>query len=212
MTTYLAPYTLTEEIANAVSHGIGALLSAAGMALLLYMAAIDNDYSRLFSYLVYGICLICLFLSSTLYHALINEKAKRILKLFDHCAIYLLIAGTYTPLLSVNLKGQLGYSLLVAIWLFALVGILFKIKYGAKYKVISLATYLGMGFIALFFINYIYAALAFGGFLLLCLGGLFYSSGVIFYVNKKIPFNHAIWHLFVLFGAACHFFMIMFYV
>jgi len=212
MSNQIAQYSIAEEIANAVSHGIGAMLSAAGMALLLFMAAMDNNYSKLFSYLVYGICLISLFLASTLYHALVHEKAKSLFKLLDHCAIYLLIAGTYTPLLSINLKGSLGYTLLIAIWVLAAIGILFKVRYGSKYKVISLTTYLGMGFIALFFINHIYAALEFGGFILLCLGGLFYSSGVIFYVNKNIPFNHAIWHLFVLLGAACHYFMIMFYV
>jgi len=205
-------YSVPEEIANAVSHGIGAMLSAAGLALLVYMAALDNDPNRLFAYIIYGISLVSLFLASTLYHALTHEKAKSVFKLLDHCAIYLLIAGTYTPLLAVNLTGTLGYSLLATIWLCALVGIVFKVRYGSKYKLVSLGTYLGMGFIALMFIHKIYAALELGGFILLCLGGLFYSLGVIFYVNKRIPFNHAIWHLFVLFGAGCHYFMIMFFV
>jgi len=207
-----APYSINEEIANAVSHGLGALLSAAGLALLLYFAASEQDMVRLFSYLIYGICLVSLFLASTLYHAVQHIKFKAIFKLMDHCAIYLLIAGTYTPLLAVNVQGSLGYGVLGAIWLCAFVGIAFKLIFGAKYKLVSLGTYLGMGFIALFFIHKIYAALEFGGFLLLCLGGLFYSTGVIFYVWRNLPFNHAIWHLFVLAGAGCHFFMIMFYV
>jgi len=212
MITNDAPYSTNEEIANAVSHGIGAMLSAAGLALLLYIAANELDYARLISYLIYGVCLISLFSASTLYHALTHVKAKSVFKLLDHCAIYLLIAGTYTPLLLVNLKGPLGYGLLIAIWLCAFVGIGFKLIYGSRYKVVSLATYLGMGFIALFFINRIYDAMEFGGFMLLCLGGLFYSFGVIFYVDRRIPFNHAIWHLFVLLGAASHFFMILFYI
>lgn len=205
-------YSVNEEIANSVSHGIGALLSVAGLTLLLVSAAEANNLTLLFSFLVYGISLMSLFLASTLYHAFHQPQVKMVFKLFDHCAIYLLIAGTYTPLMAVTLGGALGYSMLGVIWFLAALGIGFKIKFGSQYKIISLATYLGMGFISLFFITSLYQALEHAGFMLLAFGGLSYASGVYFYVNKKIPFNHAIWHLFVLGGAVCHFFMIYFYV
>lgn len=206
-----AQYSIQEEIANAISHGIGAILSVAGLTVLLFVAAIEGDTNKIISYSVYGISLTILFLASTLYHAIHHEKTKRLLKLFDHCAIYLLIAGTYTPLLAITLKGAFGYSMLALIWLFAFVGIAFKIKFGSKYKVISLASYLGMGFVCLAFIHTLFQTLSSTGFTLLVTGGLVYASGVFFYVQKKIVFNHAIWHLFVLGGAACHYFMILFH-
>lgn len=210
--TKLASYSVNEEIANSVSHGIGALLSVAGLTLLLVSASEIESLTLLFSVLVYGLSLTSLFLASTLYHAFHQPQIKTLFKLFDHCAIYLLIAGTYTPLMAVTLGGTLGFAMLGVIWFLALLGIGFKIKFGSQYKIISLGTYLGMGFISLFFINNLYEALEHNGFILLALGGLSYASGVYFYVNKKISFNHAIWHMFVLGGAICHFFMIYFYV
>jgi hemolysin III len=206
-----ASYSVNEEIANSVSHGIGALLSVAGLTLLLVSASEIENTALLFSYIVYGLSLMSLFLASTLYHAFSQPQIKKLFKLFDHCAIYLLIAGTYTPLMAVTLGGTLGFSMLAIIWALALLGIGFKMKFGSQYKIISLGTYLGMGFIALFFIPTLYDALSHNGFLFLAFGGLSYASGVYFYVNKKIPFNHAIWHLFVLGGAISHFFMIYFY-
>jgi len=207
-----APYSLSEELANAISHGLGALLSVAGLTLLVIFAAIDGDASRVASFSVYGATLVILFLASTLYHAIYHQKAKSILKVIDHCAIYLLIAGTYTPLMALSLQGTLGYTMLAIIWGLAAIGIIFKVVFGTKYKVISLITYLGMGFISLFIIQRLNAALPLGGMVLLATGGAVYASGVYFYVQKKIPFNHAIWHLFVLGGASCHFFMMLFYV
>lgn len=207
-----APYSLAEELANAISHGLGALLSVAGSTLLVIYAAIDGDASRIASFSVYGATLVVLFLASTLYHAIYHEKAKKVLKIVDHCAIYLLIAGTYTPLMALSLQGTLGYTMLAIIWGLAAIGIGFKVVFGTKYKMISLITYLGMGFISLFIIQRLNEALALGGMVLLATGGAVYASGVYFYVQKKIPFNHAIWHLFVLGGASCHFFMMVFYV
>ena len=203
-------YSLAEEIANAVSHGIGALLSVAGLTLLLVIAAFEQDATKIVSFAIYGTSLVLLFMASTLYHAIINEKAKAILKLVDHCAIYILIAGTYTPLMLITLQGTLGYSLLVLIWLLACAGVVFKLKFGHQYKITSLLTYLGMGFISLFVIKQLYQALPFTGLLLLACGGLLYSLGIIFYVQKKIPYNHAIWHLFVLAAAGCHFAMMLY--
>jgi len=221
-TKSISAYSLKEEIANAVSHGIGALLSIIALILLLVYVNENASLSplltaseyktRIISFTVYGSSLIVLFLASTLYHAVINEQLKTLFKLLDHCAIYLLIAGTYTPLLLITLQGILGYSLLVLIWFIAIAGIIFKVKLGHKYKKTSLATYLGMGFISFSIIGKLYQALPAEAMILFALGGLIYCLGVIFYVQKKIPFNHAIWHLFVLGGAASHFFMIWLYV
>jgi hemolysin III len=206
------PYSLTEEIANAVSHGIGALLSVAGLTLLVFYAIQQQDTLRIASFAIYGTSLVILFLASTIYHAAVTPKAKRFFKLLDHCAIYLLIAGTYTPLMLITLNGQLGYIMLTMIWLLAFAGILYKILCKNQNKALSVTSYLGLGFVSLFCIQQLYQALDVNGLILLCLGGAFYAFGVIFYVNHKIPFNHAIWHLFVLAGAACHFFMMLFYV
>lgn len=207
-----AQYSLAEEIANAVSHGLGALLSVAGLTFLVIYATLEGSSERIASFTIYGSTLVALFLASTLYHAINNEKAKRILKIIDHCAIYLLIAGTYTPLMLLTVKGPIGHTMLAIIWSLAAIGIAFKLIFGTKYRFISLATYLGMGFISLVIIHHLNQALPIGGMLLLAAGGLIYASGVYFYVQKKIPFNHAIWHLFVLGGASSHFFMMVHYV
>ena len=155
---------------------------------------------------------ILLFLASTVYHSATSDELKKRFKLLDHCAIYLLIAGTYTPLLAVSIAGKLGYGLLLFIWIFAVLGIIFKIKYGQKYKKISLASYLGMGFISLAILGELYQALPIEALYLLFLGGVIYATGVMFYVKKNTPFTHAIWHCFVLAGAICHFLMIYWYV
>lgn len=205
-------YSPREEMANAISHGIGALLSIIGLIMLTYNAALTNDILRITSFAIYGTSLVILFSASTVYHALKEPKAKLLFKLFDHCAIYLLIAGTYTPLMLITLNGLTGYTMLIIVWLLAIAGIIFKIRFGNQYKIISVTSYLGMGLISLVCIKPLYLALTGDGLLFLCLGGLFYSVGIIFYLNKRIPFNHAIWHLFVLAGAISHFIMLWFYV
>jgi hemolysin III len=205
-------YGLHEEIANSITHGLGALLSVAALSLLVFYASVQQDITRITSFSIYGSSLVILFLASTLYHAINHQEVKKLFKLFDHCAIYLLIAGTYTPLMMITLGGTLGNSMLAVIWFLAVAGIIFKIKYGNRFKIISVCTYLGMGLISLFFINSLTKELASEGVFLLALGGVFYSSGIIFYLNKRIPFNHAIWHLFVLAGAISHFFLMWFYV
>lgn len=213
MSTLAAPaYSVREELANAISHGLGAIMSVIGMIMLLTYSVADNDPVRIASFTIYGSSMIILFLASTLYHSFIDEKIKALFKILDHCAIYLLIAGTYTPLMLITMQGPLGYGMLALVWTIAVGGIWFKLKYGHKYKKISLATYLGMGFLSLPIINQLAKSLPEGGLFLLSLGGAIYTLGVIFYVQKKIPFNHAIWHLFVLGGASCHFFMMWFHV
>jgi len=220
MTNSTPNYSKNEELANTLSHGLGALLSIAALVLLLNYSvtntavnySINNDIMRIISFSVYGSSLLILFLASTLYHGVTNERAKQVFKLLDHCAIYLLIAGTYTPLLLLSMHGPLGYSLMAVIWAIAIGGIFFKIKLGHKYKKISLTTYIGMGFISFTILGELHKVLPSDAVTLLAVGGLVYVLGVFFYVQKKIPFNHAIWHLFVLGGAACHFFMIYWYV
>ena len=220
MTVQIKKYSKNEELANTLSHGLGALLSIAALVLLLTYSvsnasvsySINNDVMRIISFSIYGGSLLSLFLASTFYHGVTNERAKQVFKLLDHCAIYLLIAGTYTPLLLVSMQGTLGYSLMAVIWGIAIGGIFFKIKLGHKYKKISLATYIGMGFISFTILGELYKVLPNNAVTLLAVGGLVYLLGVFFYLQKKIPFNHAIWHLFVLGGATCHFFMIYWYV
>lgn len=204
------PYSQNEERLNAISHAFGLFLSCIGFFLLLKNS--HGDISRIISFSIFATSGVLLFLASTLYHSLQNKSAKKLFKLLDHCAIYLLIAGTYTPLLAITLAGALGYILLSFIWILALCGILFKIMFGNKYKKVSLATYIGMGFISFSILGKLYQALPEAAIGLLALGGLIYCIGIFFYVKKTIPYTHAIWHLFVLGGASCHFLMIYWYV
>ncbi|WP_447722704.1 PAQR family membrane homeostasis protein TrhA [Edwardsiella tarda] len=215
MTTVSAPlssYSLAEEVANSISHGIGFILGIVGLVLLL-VQAIDSgaDATAITSYSLYGGSMILLFLASTLYHAIPYPTAKRWLKVFDHCAIYLLIAGTYTPFLLVGLDSPLARGLMAVIWSLALAGIIFKLAFAHRFKVVSLITYLTMGWLSLIVIYQLALRLSGGGLTLLALGGVIYTLGVIFYVCKRIPYNHAIWHGFVLGGSACHFFAIYLY-
>lgn len=212
MTTMQPQYSPLEEVANAITHGIGALLSVAALTLLVSYAIAQNDILRITSFAIYGASLVILFLASTLYHSFSEPALKKRFKVLDHCAIYFLIAGTYTPLMLITLNGTLGYFMLTLIWLLAFAGIAYKLICGNKQPLISIATYLGMGCISFTCINSLSAVLGTNGLLWLAMGGLFYGVGVIFYLGKRIPFNHAIWHLFVLAGAACHFFMMWFYV
>ncbi|KXI22732.1 PAQR family membrane homeostasis protein TrhA [Photobacterium sanguinicancri] len=206
-------YSVAEEIANSVSHGLGMLFGIVGLVLLLVQANnLNADTMSIASLSVYGGSMILLYLASTLYHAITLEKAKRVLKTLDHCAIYLLIAGTYTPFLLITLRTPLAMTLMAVIWGLALLGIALKIMFVYRFKKLSLATYLVMGWLALIAVYQLSLSLATGGLVLLGLGGVIYSLGVVFYVNKRIPYNHAIWHLFVLGGTICHFFAIYLYV
>lgn len=206
-------YSLAEEIANSISHGIGLVFGIVGLVLLLIQAVDANaNVMAITSYSLYGGSMILLFLASTLYHAIPHARAKIWLKKFDHCAIYLLIAGTYTPFLLVGLDSPLARTLMIVIWGLALLGILFKLTIAHRFKVLSLVTYLAMGWLSLIVIYQLTEKLALGGVTLLAAGGVVYSLGVIFYVCKRIPYNHAIWHGFVLGGSVCHFLAIYLYV
>ena len=206
-------YSLAEEIANSISHGIGCIFGIVGLVLLLTQAVeMRADSIAITSYSLYGGSMILLFLASTLYHAIPHQKAKYWLKKFDHCAIYLLIAGTYTPFLLVGLKSPLAQGLMVVIWSLALAGIIFKLTIAHRFKALSLITYLSMGWLSLVVIYQLATKLSAGGVWLLAAGGIVYSLGVIFYVSRRIPYNHAIWHGFVLGGSVLHFCAIYFYV
>ncbi|STW27340.1 membrane protein hemolysin III [Klebsiella michiganensis] len=176
-------YSLAEEIANSVSHGIGLVFGIVGLVLLLVQAVDSNaGATAITSYSLYGGSMILLFLASTLYHAIPHQRAKLWLKKFDHCAIYLLIAGTYTPFLLVGLNSPLSRGLMIVIWSLALLGILFKLTIAHRFKILSLVTYLTMGWLSLIVVYQLAIKLAVGGVTLLAVGGIIYSLGVIFYV------------------------------
>lgn len=206
-------YPWAEEIANSISHGIGLVFGIVGLVLLLVQAVNTGaGATAITSYSLYGGSMILLFLASTLYHAIPHQRAKHWLKKFDHCAIYLLIAGTYTPFLLVGLDSPLARGLMVVIWGLALFGVIFKLAFAHRFEVLSLVTYLTMGWLSLIVIYQLATRLEVGGVTLLAVGGVVYTLGVIFYASKRFRFGHAIWHGFVLGGSLCHFMAIYLYV
>ncbi len=205
-------YSLGEEIANAITHGIGAALSVAALVLLATFAALYGDVWRVVSVSIYGATLILLYLFSTLYHGIQHPRAKEVLRVLDHSAIFLLIAGTYTPLALVTLHGPWGWAIFGVIWGIALVGIVLNAFLMKKLNWLFIILYVVMGWTAVVAIKPLIAMMPTGGLAWMGIGGLIYTAGVAFYAIKKIPFNHAIWHLFVLGGSICHFFGIFYYV
>ncbi len=201
-------YTLGEEIANSITHGIGALLSIAALVILVVVAALYGDVWHVVSFTVYGSCLLILYLSSTLYHTIQNPKLRPIFRRLDHASIYLLIAGSYTPFLLVSLRGPWGWSLFGVVWGLAVMGILFKIFFINRLEVISTLAYIGMGWLCMIAYQQLVANIPMTGLIWLIVGGIVYTVGVLFYALQKIPYNHAIWHLFVLGGSVCHFFAV----
>ncbi|MBV2091071.1 MAG: hemolysin III family protein [Candidatus Thiodiazotropha sp. (ex Ctena orbiculata)] len=205
-------YTLGEEIAHAVTHGVGVLLSVAGLALLVTYAALYGDVWHITSCSIYGATLILLYSASTLYHGIPMPRAKKLLQRFDHAAIFLLIAGTYTPFTLVNLRGSWGWTLFGLVWGFAIVGVLLELFRDVRLKWLSLSLYLGLGWLVVVAIKPLIDAVEVGGIVLLLAGGLCYSLGVIFYIWRRLAYHHAVWHLFVLAGSVLHFFSVFFYV
>lgn len=197
-------YSLGEEIANAVTHGLGTAAAIVALTLMMVKALPTLSGWQMAGVAVYGGSMIALFLSSTLYHSITSQSAKTILKRFDHSTIYLLIAGTYTPLLMISLHSARARILLVIIWTLALAGVVFKIFFVHKFKRASLITYLAMGWLSMFVVYELYKALPETAFNLLLAGGLSYTLGAAFYAAKQYRYTHAIWHVFVLGGAACH--------
>jgi hemolysin III len=202
-------YSPLEERLNAISHGVGVIAAIVGLIFLLLK--VDGIYGQ-FACLVYGLSMILMFLSSTLYHSATSPNVKAFLKVIDHSAIYLLIAGTYTPFMVLAIGGWVGLTGMIIVWSIALVGITCKIFANQRFPKLSVITYLLMGWIAIFFIYPLYNALSTEGLWLLFAGGICYTVGVLFYVAKKIQFTHAIWHMFVVAGCMCHFFSIYYHV
>jgi len=198
-----------EEIANAITHGIGLLLSIAGFVVLLVLAALRGTAWHIVACSIYGATLICLYAASTLYHAVISPRVKRALRIFDHSAIYLLISGTYTPFLLVSLRGPWGWSLLGVIWGLALAGVLFKFWFVERFAILSTVVYIAMGWLVVIAAKPVITHLSLTAIIWLLAGGLAYTGGVIFFAAKRIPYSHAIWHLFVLAGSICHYFAVL---
>jgi len=202
-------YTLREEIAASVTHGIGAGLSIVGLTLLIVLAAIYGDIWQVVAFSIYGASLFFLYLASTLYHAVQNPRPKRNLRLLDHTAIYLLIAGTYTPFLLVRMRGAMGWTLLAVVWSMALAGIIWKIFFLGRLEVLATIFYMVMGCLAIVGIREMLVSIPTTGLILLATGGAVYIIGIIPYAWKKLPYNHVIWHFFVLGGSLLHFFAIV---
>jgi hemolysin III len=198
-----------EEIANSVTHGVGLLLSLAGFVVLLVFAILRGTASPIVACSIYGATLICLYAASTLYHAVISPRLKHALKICDHSAIYLLIAGTYTPFLLLNLRGAWGWSLFGVVWGLAFAGILLKFWFIDHFEYLSTAVYVAMGWLVIIAAKPVLAHVPTPSLLWLLAGGLLYTSGVIFYMWKRLPYGHVIWHLFVLGGSACHYIAIL---
>ena len=204
------PYSAGEELANAITHGIGFFMGIAVLAILIVFASLRKGPWEIVSVSVYGSTFILLYLGSTLYHSARRPRTRRIMKIIDHSAIYLLIAGTYTPFALVPLRGALGWSIFGAIWGAALIGIFFKAFYAGRFKWLSLGSYLFMGWFCAGAVKPLFRELNTVGFVLLAAGGLCYSVGAVFYAWKSLKWSHSIWHLFVLAGSLCHFLSILY--
>lgn len=198
-----------EEIANTVTHGVGLALSVAGFVVLLVLAILRGTAWHIVACSVYGASLICLYSASTLYHATISPRLKRALRIFDHSAIYLLIAGTYTPFLLLNLRGPWGWSLFGVIWGLAVAGIVFKFWFVDHFPHLSTGVYVLMGWLVVVAAKPVLAHVPSVTLLWLLAGGIFYSAGVFFYAWKRLPYSHAVWHMFVLAGSTCHYFAVL---
>ncbi|MEL7612861.1 hemolysin III family protein [Vreelandella titanicae] len=203
-------FSVVEEYLNSITHGIGAVLSLVGMVVLLVAASYAGhvDLWKIVSLSLYGTTLVLLYTASTLYHGIPHRRWKQRLQLLDHCAIYLLIAGTYTPFLLVNMRGTTGWVLFAAVWSLALVGIACILLWPQRFSILRVVIYLLMGWMIVLASGEMAASLSATGIALLAAGGITYTLGVIFYAVRAIPYNHAIWHLFVVAGSICHYFAV----
>lgn len=200
-----------EEKLNAWTHGFGAILGVVGLALLISYGEHKTDWS-LMSVIIYGVSIIVLFSASTIYHSVSGEKQKHYFRIIDHISIYLLIAGTYTPVTLIALHNSLGWPLFWTVWAIAGFGLILKLFFTGKFEIISTLLYLVMGWLIIFDFNNLSELIGPNGLILFVAGGAFYTLGIIFYAVHRIPYNHVIWHLFVLGGAICHYLMIFFYI
>ncbi|WP_417686336.1 PAQR family membrane homeostasis protein TrhA [Pseudidiomarina gelatinasegens] len=205
-------YSVAEEVAHALTHGVGAIAAIVGLVFMLVWAVSYGDTYHVVSASIYGASLILLYTSSTFYHAFPWPRIKAFFQQMDHAAIYVLIAGTYTPFALVSLRGVWGWSLLGVVWGIAIIGVVLELAIAERKKWLSLSLYLGLGWMALIVIKPMLDSVETGGLWLLLAGGLAYTFGVIFYVWKSLRFHHAIWHLFVLAGSVLHFLSVFYFV
>lgn len=196
---------------NSLTHGVAALVSVAGLVLLVVFASLYGTVWHVVSFSIYGTTMVLLFTASTCYHAVRNARIKQVLRIVDHSAIFLLIAGTYTPITLTALRGPLGWSLFGCVWGLAAAGIILKIFFTGRFRLVSTLLYLLMGWLVVVAVRPIYHQLPRAALLWLLAGGLAYTGGVVFYLRRSMPFNHAIWHLFVFAGSLCHYAAVFFY-
>ncbi|MNU57833.1 hemolysin-III related [compost metagenome] len=204
-------YPRKEEIANAITHGIGALLSVVALVLLIVYSSTKGTAWHVVSFTIYGVSMLLLYSSSTLVHSFKEGKMKDLFEFFDHSSIYVYIAGTYTPFMLVAIRGSLGWTLFCVVWGIALLGVLFKAYFVKRFLFLSTMFYLLMGWLIVIAWGPLTAAVPAMGMNLLVIGGLLYTLGTVFYVWRAFPYHHAIWHLFVLAGSVLHFFAILLY-
>ncbi|GEK27770.1 PAQR family membrane homeostasis protein TrhA [Furfurilactobacillus siliginis] len=204
-------YRIVNEVFNAITHGIGFGLAIAGLVILIIRAVHTESALRVVTFTIYGVILILFYLSSTLFHALVFTKAKHVFQVFDHSAIYLLIAGTYTPYCLLVIKGAVGWVILSIIWIMAICGIVYKSIWLGRFNIVSTVIYVVMGWMCAFAFPELYHGLGTTGFWLLVWGGIAFTVGAVIYSFKQIPFGHVIWHLFVMLGSALMYFSILLY-
>ena len=205
-------YTRGEETANQLTHALGIVFGVAGLVLLVVFSLRNGDAWHVVSTAIFGAMLVLLYTASTLYHSFKAERTRHLLQKFDHAAIFLLIAGTYTPFVLVTLRGPWGWSLFGVVWGLAILGVVLKFWFAGRFRMVSTLIYLVMGWLVMIAIKPLLAALPAGGMKLLVAGGLCYTGGAVFYLWKRLPYHHAIWHLFVLGGSACHWAAVFLYV
>lgn len=206
-------YTIGEEIAHALTHGVGVILAIVGLTVMVARASVYGDAWHVWGASIFGTTLVLMYTASTLYHSIPLPRAKSVLRLIDHSSIYLLIAGTYTPFTLVTLNGAWGWGLFSFVWTLAVVGVVFKLAFPpGRFEKLSLAIYLGMGWCIIVAVEPLLENLETGGLVLMLLGGLSYTGGVVFYVWERLRYHHAIWHGFVLGGSVLQYFAVLFYV
>lgn len=205
-------YTKKEEVFNAITHGIGVLLSIVALVFLIIFSAQQGSASLMVISIIYGISMLLLYVASTLVHSFPEGKAKDLFEIFDHSAIYIFIAGTYTPIMLLVIQGTLGWTLLGVVWGVAVIGVIFKAFFVKKFLYLSTILYVAMGWMIVLAWGPLTATMPAAGIQLLIAGGLLYTFGAIFYVWRGFPFHHAVWHLFVLAGSVAHFFVVLFYI
>jgi hemolysin III len=210
----LARYSLGEEVAHSVTHGVGIVLAIAGLTVLVAFAALRGTVWHVVGCSIFGATLVLAYAASTAYHAIPPSlpRAKHVLRVLDHSAIFLLIAGTYTPFTLVNLRGPWGWTLLAVVWTLAVAGIVFKAVLIGRLRVLSVAFYVAMGWLVVVAAKPLAHSVSFGGLALLAAGGVAYTAGVAFYAWGRLPYHHAIWHGFVLAGSILHFLAVLLYV